>query len=118
MEGVRPMLIQPVQTLQNEAPACAGVDTEVFYSRKQLATALETCAGCPARMLCLREELQRPITHQHGVRGGLTAIRRKEIIRAWREAGYELPTLPVREAIAPVVALATRRVVEPAAVAA
>lgn len=107
------MTIVPVQTSQ-EAPACASVDPEVFYQRKQLRTALETCGGCPMRDMCLREELRLPIRHQHGVRGGLTAPRRKEILRSWREAGYTLPSSPAREAIATVVELSSRRpAVEP-----
>ena len=100
----------PVQASdrQGAAPACAGLPVDTFYERQHLATALETCAGCPVRMVCLREELQLPITHQHGVRGGLTAARRREILRAWRRAGYQLPASPVRQAVATVVELSAR----------
>lgn len=108
------MTIVPAQTpprasgRQVSAPACAGLPVDTFYERKHLAKALETCAGCPVRMVCLREELQLPIGHQFGVRGGLTATRRREILRAWRQAGYQVPASPVRQAIATVVELSAR----------
>lgn len=103
------MVIVPVAT-SKAVPACAGMDTEVFYQPSELRTALETCGECPVRMACLREELQHPITHQHGVRGGLTAGLRREILRAWRVAGYTLPMAPVTvQTVATVVELPNRR---------
>lgn len=110
-------IVSATKPATQQTPACAGKSINVFYSRSraQLAVALETCGGCPIRDMCLHEELQRPITHQYGVRGGLTAARRREILRSWRRAGYEMPSSPVRQPIATVEAPSDLRVREVAA---
>ena len=69
------------------APACAGLPVNTFYDPKKRKEALKTCAGCPVRLLCLNEELRRPQVDQHGIRGGMTARRRKLVLRERRNAG-------------------------------
>ncbi len=92
------MAIVPAIRVSGEspAPACAGKPLNLFYdsSRTVQDEALKTCGACPLQMSCLRDELQRPITHQHGVRGGLTAGRRKQLIREWRAAERESESAP------------------------
>lgn len=39
------------------------------------------CAGCSFVGFCLSSELERPITHQWGTRGGMTQEERRELIR-------------------------------------
>ena len=43
--------------------------------------ALQICRTCPVTASCLADELRRGITHQWGVRGGLTAEQRKTAFR-------------------------------------
>jgi WhiB family redox-sensing transcriptional regulator len=47
-------------------------------------TAKGICASCPLVSACLQEELAHGIGNQWGVRGGMTAKERKELIRARR----------------------------------
>ena len=53
-------------------------------ARTDVAKAM--CADCPFTAFCLASELARPLAHQHGIRGGLTAGERKAEIRR-RRAG-------------------------------
>ncbi|MFD7653979.1 WhiB family transcriptional regulator [Actinosynnema sp. NPDC059797] len=48
-------------------------------------TAKAVCSGCPIRVECLESELARSIYDQHGVRGGMTAGERRELIRQRRK---------------------------------
>jgi hypothetical protein len=92
------MTIVPAIKVGGESPAsaCAGKPLNLFYNpaRKVQEEALKLCGACPLQLPCLREELQRPITHQHGVRGGLTAGRRQQLIREWRAAERETESAP------------------------
>lgn len=92
--------------VESPAPACAGLPLNLFYDRETRDEALETCADCPRKALCLNEELQRPITHQFGVRGGLTADDRKDLIRAYRALTRKASSDPAL--VAPVIDLTTR----------
>ena len=96
------MTIVPAIQVSGEtpAPACAGKPLNLFYDHtpKVQEKALATCRPCPLQLSCLRDELQRPITHQHGVRGGLTAGRRKQVIREWRAAERETQSAPASTA--------------------
>ncbi|MEQ7125400.1 WhiB family transcriptional regulator [Actinopolymorpha sp. B11F2] len=48
--------------------------------------ALDICRTCPFTKPCLEEELTFSITHQWGVRGGMTAESRRELLRSRRTA--------------------------------
>jgi Transcription factor WhiB len=74
----------------NAGPACAGMNTEVFFAGPdseagQVApwerAALRVCAPCPVRAGCLMEALRFSSTHQWGVVGGTTATQRREFLR-------------------------------------
>ena len=81
--------------------ACAGTPTELWFGpeddvretpvqrmrREHEATRL--CAGCPVRAACLADELRHGVSHQWGVRGGLTAGQRQTLIRSQREQNGE-----------------------------
>ena len=60
------------------------MSSDVFYERKHVRQALATCAACPIQKECLEGELQLLIRDQHGVRGGVTAKDRKNMIRVRR----------------------------------
>ena len=102
------MSIVPVtgrKSRQEPAPACAGTPLELFYEPENTSEALALCAECPVRTLCLREELRLPQNHQWGIRGGMTAHRRRTFLRDLRRAGYTLPSPRVRHEMATVVEL-------------
>lgn len=80
-----------------QGAACVGVDPILFYGpddadepggyeepgdqrRWRERRAIEICEGCPVRRDCLVDELTRPATDQHGVRGGMTAPARKRLL--------------------------------------
>jgi WhiB family transcriptional regulator, redox-sensing transcriptional regulator len=76
---------------------CRGTPTALWFgpegreealpertARQEWAKAL--CRRCPVLAACLAKELEFPITHQHGVRGGMTANERKDEIRRRRAA--------------------------------
>ena len=60
-----------------------SVDEREWRERR----ALDVCATCPFVKRCLEEELSFPVTHQWGVRGGMTAESRRALMRARRVAG-------------------------------
>lgn len=78
--------------------ACAEVDQDLFYPPEALGKgsgrrfdgrpALTICQGCDVRPVCLAVALdeERAASDSHGVRGGLTAAQRLQIIR--RRTGY------------------------------
>ena len=76
---------------------CAGLPLALFFpavdgARVDRPTpaerqALNVCATCPlaARRQCLRDAIRHPLTKQHGVQGGTTAIQRKALILLRRQ---------------------------------
>ncbi|MGH3502542.1 MAG: WhiB family transcriptional regulator [Nocardioidaceae bacterium] len=70
------------------APVRSRESTEQKARRERLAK--RVCAGCPFTEFCLADELTRPISHQWGVRGGMTAAERRRLIRDRRTAGREV----------------------------
>lgn len=52
--------------------------------RESVAKAI--CGGCPFRAQCLESELEHGICGQWGVRGGMTASERQDLIRTRRQA--------------------------------
>jgi hypothetical protein len=79
---------------------CVGTDLELWFGpadgtsralretpaeqafRQRTAKAI--CAGCPLVSSCLEEELAHSVGDQWGVRGGMTAKERKDLIRIRR----------------------------------
>lgn len=88
-------------TTEQEIPRCVGTDFELWYGpaddvdpslRETPAerdfrdrTAKGVCADCPFIVGCLETELAYGIGRQWGVRGGLTADERQELLRQRRE---------------------------------
>ena len=55
-----------------EEAACAGQDTNLFFSERDLtlnAAAKRVCAACPVRINCLRDAVARG--EQYGIFGGI-----------------------------------------------
>lgn len=74
------------------------VDAELFFSDDsddQRIAAL-WCRGCRVRAQCLRDELDFPASEQYGVRGGLTAQARRDLLRQWRRDGRYRPSRSYR----------------------
>ena len=61
--------------------ACRGVDVEIFYSDRPEATsaALQLCAGCPVKDLCL--DMAMESREFFGVWGGTAENQRQRIFR-------------------------------------
>lgn len=61
------------------------------------------CAGCSSVAFCLSSELERPITHQWGTRGGMTQEERRELVRLRMRAaiGARRRMQGVREPVLP-----------------
>lgn len=89
------------------SPKCAGMPTELFFgpdgevgqpgespAEKALreAQARQVCMSCPLRSACLESELQWPIGEQWGIRGGMTAEQRREVLQQRRLAGEYAPS--------------------------
>lgn len=81
-----------------ESRPCVGTDEELWFGpadgdwpdrepesttdrRRREAAGKRICSGCSAVEFCLSSELQRPITHQWGTRGGMSQDERRELIR-------------------------------------
>jgi transcription factor WhiB len=92
-------VISPARMRARSAgPVCAGTPLGLWFGppddglgepvespadeRARVAVAKSLCARCPVRAGCLAEELAWPVSDQHGVRGGLTAVERRELIGA------------------------------------
>lgn len=60
------------------APACRGVDTEIFYDAYRWADAAKLCNACPVKLQCRQEFVDDPYAYA----GGMTPGQR----RAWRRA--------------------------------
>ncbi|GAB3289045.1 WhiB family transcriptional regulator [Parasphingorhabdus pacifica] len=80
-----------------ERAACTGTMLELWYgtddydeprdqARWRRRRASEFCAICPVWTECLAEELVRPLSQQHGIRGGLTPRARERLLARWRAA--------------------------------
>jgi hypothetical protein len=82
-----------------ELRPCLGTDAYLWFGpaegepkeswaarRWRESVAKGVCSGCPFVDYCLAGELDRPLSHQWGVRGGLTATKRRELIRQRRRA--------------------------------
>lgn len=61
--------------------SCAGADHELFFadSPRQIARAKAICSGCPVRVPCLADALERG--EKFGVWGGKTGDERAELLR-------------------------------------
>lgn len=81
-----------------ERAACAGTMLELWYgpddyeepadqARWRHCRARDFCATCPVWTHCLADELTRPLSEQHGIRGGLTPRARERLLARWRTAG-------------------------------
>ncbi|MFG3050936.1 WhiB family transcriptional regulator [Kitasatospora sp. NPDC048239] len=74
--------------------ACVGVDTDLFFpdpaeigeraARWAERRARMICAGCPVRLMCLAQALER--REPHGIVGGLNAAERASIRRSQQRA--------------------------------
>lgn len=80
----RPCLGTPIELWFGPAEDAPAESLAERRARVDAAKAL--CAECPFTAFCLGSELARPLAHQHGIRGGLTAGERKAEIRR-RRAG-------------------------------
>lgn len=94
------------------ARACAGSDLTLFYGppedgpgaydepveqrRWRERRAVQVCADCPVLARCLADELALPVQHQHGVRGGMTALERRALLRRQHSAEREAAELDER----------------------
>lgn len=61
-------------------------DEPVDQTRWRRRRATEFCATCPVRTECLATELVRPLSEQHGIRGGLTPRARERLLARWRNS--------------------------------
>lgn len=73
------------------AAACVDEDVNTFFpdNRRAIAdgrVAKAICAGCEVRTECLADALAPPI-ERFGVRGGLSAYERDELLKKARKAG-------------------------------
>lgn len=86
---------------------CAGMPMELFFGPEgsegqpgesgservaREVRARRVCVSCPMRLVCLESELQWPIAEQWGVRGGLTAEERRELLKRQRRDGTYTPS--------------------------
>lgn len=73
---------RPADQHWREEARCAETDPEIFFPEpgQSPAAAQQVCADCPVRATCLADALDhRDIAY--GVRGGLTATQRGELLR-------------------------------------
>lgn len=91
--------LTPVPANWEDRP-CEGTDLELWFGapddmpaelqetsadrQRREAVAKGVCGGCPFVAQCLADELQHGIGEQWGVRGGMTAAERQDLIRARR----------------------------------
>jgi len=84
----------------NESRPCVGTDPELWFGapddtpphlqetrpsmRRRESVAKAMCARCPFVVQCLENELEHGLGEQWGVRGGMTAKERQDVIRARR----------------------------------
>jgi len=68
----------------HDQAACAGEDHDRFFTDQcaDIAWAKAICRRCDVRAVCLAAELARPMSHQAGVFGGLTANERRRRLGA------------------------------------
>jgi WhiB family transcriptional regulator, redox-sensing transcriptional regulator len=80
---------RPADPIDPPRPACSGMSVDTFFRRDDERAeswaarerlALQLCATCPIRQACLAESLKFPASEQHGIAGGETAERRRELI--------------------------------------
>ena len=71
-----------------DSAACRGMEPELFFSVSPIDrdTALIACHSCPVAVECLRDALafERLSSRRegfHGIRGGLTAAKRRKLAR-------------------------------------
>lgn len=68
-----------------ERAACAGMDTEIFFSIRRKTEAQRVCASCPVRGECLRAAMRvESQAYRHGVWGGMSAYARERLYAATR----------------------------------
>lgn len=67
----------PDEDEPNESPA---------ERRWRESVAMGLCSQCPVKAACLADELRRPQYQQWGVRGGMTADRRRVLIQRQQRA--------------------------------
>lgn len=71
-----------------DRPACAGLAdlffAETGYNTKRDEAAKALCEVCPLREVCLQTALVYNDSYQHGIRGGLTARERRELLKGRR----------------------------------
>jgi hypothetical protein len=94
-------VISPARERARSAgPVCAGTPLALWFGppddelggpveslaerRARTDVAKTLCAECPVRVDCLTAVLAYPAEDQHGIRGGLTAVERRRLIRAGR----------------------------------
>lgn len=65
--------------------ACVGADPDVLYSERRYHRhehpAVQLCRGCPVKDECLTDALALGPFGQFYVRGGLTPVERRELLR-------------------------------------
>ena len=78
-------MTSPDPTRWQDAAACQGLDTELFFPQRGelAATALATCRRCPVQPECLEHALTLP--ERFGVWGG-TSERQRRRLRSERRA--------------------------------
>jgi len=65
--------------------ACIDIDVDVFFDT-DTEQARQVCAGCPVADLCAASAFVEEVesaTHTFGVRAGMTAEERSEVMRVW-----------------------------------
>lgn len=74
---------------------------DLFFSQDRFDQhlALRVCQQCPVQPQCLADELTYPVSEQHGVRGGLTAVARRDLLGHWRHLGVYRPSRSYRLAL-------------------
>ncbi|GAA3357855.1 WhiB family transcriptional regulator [Saccharopolyspora gregorii] len=91
------MKIHDTRSWEREA-ACAGTDPRLWFgeddvresgsdAHRRRENAKAICRTCPVLTDCLVDELMRPHTEQHGIRGATTPGERVRILARWRAAG-------------------------------
>ena len=72
---------------------CAQTDPELFFPAPGMPNrdAKRVCAACPVRAECLEDALAR--RELMGVRGGLSAMERRALLRERKAAAAELPAV-------------------------
>ena len=70
--------------------ACRTADTELFFSghNGERQRAYAVCSTCTVRERCLQEALRVPAEEDYGIRGGMSARKRRLLRREQRRAEY------------------------------